>query len=110
MELIVNKHIGKNVYRFSFEGKDLFDLVMKSQHLSFQDVYKCGFTDCESDKLYLRAYITKEDAYEYVKILCSSCGGSVTFGKTKKDGTFFLRRNEEGSIQWEPGKAKEEKV
>lgn len=99
MELLITRTIGKTIYRFAFEGTTLHDVLMKSQHIAFRDVFKCGL--CESDWLFLRAYITKEDKYEYVKIVCAKCGGQVTMGKRKDDGAFFLRKNDQGEIAWE---------
>lgn len=94
------KMIGRNAIPFEVEGKNLFELVMESKKLSFQDVRKCGL--CESDLLYLNSYITKEGNYEYTKVSCAKCRGSVTFGQTKKDSdVFFLRKNDEGNLDWQ---------
>ena len=100
MKMLIGKTIGKRVYKFEVEGENLFECVMQSQRLGFNDVYKCGM--CESEKLYLSAYITKEGSYEYTKIVCANCGGSITFGQTKKDkNCFFLRRNEDKTYAWQ---------
>ena len=104
MELV--KVIGKKSYRFTFMGENFFSVILESQHLAFNDVYKCGL--CGSDKLYLRAYVTEKDKYEYVKIQCAECKASLTFGKTKKDGAFFLRKKDDGSLAWEQYEEKKE--
>jgi hypothetical protein len=104
MHLNVTKKIGKNKYSFTFMGENLFEAVMESQHLGFADVDQCGL--CESDELELRAYQTKEDKYEYVKISCRKCRATLTLGKTKKEGAFFFRRNEDGSLAWDAYKPK----
>jgi len=59
--------------------------------------------------LYLRAYITEKDKYEYVKICCASCKAQATFGKTKEEGAFFLRKDDEGKVIWESYKPAAEK-
>ncbi len=104
MHLNVTKKIGKNKYSFTFMGEDLHEAVTESQHLGFSDVDNCGL--CESEELELRAFTTKEDKYEYVKIRCQKCRGTLTLGKTKKDGAFFLRRNEDRTLAWESYKPK----
>lgn len=96
MHMNVMKKIGKQPYSFTFMGENLHEVVMESQHLGFSDVAKCGL--CGSDDLELRAYTTEVDNYEYVKINCRKCRANLTLGKTKKDGAFFLRR-EEGSSE-----------
>lgn len=99
MHYTVKKVIGKHTHEFTFIGEDFFEVVMESQQLGFYDVYKCGL--CDSDHLYLRAYKTEKGGFEYVKICCGACKAQLTFGKTKKDGDFFLRRNEDKTYAWE---------
>lgn len=106
MQLNISKKIGKNKYSFTFMGETLFDSVMESQHLGFGDIDQCGF--CSSEDLELRAYETKEEKYQYVKIRCRSCRAILTLGKTKKDGAFFFRRNEDRSLSWEAYKPKKD--
>lgn len=95
------KVIGKGRYTFSFEGQTLFDVVLASQHLGFRDVEKCG--KCKSPHLSLRAYETADDKFQYVKITCGNpaCRAQATFGKTKKEGAFFLRKADDGHVIWE---------
>lgn len=105
MEMLVKKRIGKEVHTFIVSGENLHSVIMEAQKLSFRDVPNCGI--CQGDNLYLRAYITTEGKYEYVKVACAKCKASLTFGKRKdvKD-TYFLRRNDKG-YDW---KKFEEKV
>lgn len=108
MKLTVPKVIGKNVYNFEVEGDNLHAVVMESQKLSFRDVTKCGL--CESDWLYLTAYVTKEGGYEYVKVVCAKCRGSITFGKAKeKKDVYFLRKTQEGRLDWQEDTRAEKK-
>ena len=100
MKLRIIKIIGRRNYSFEVEGNNLFDLVMESQKLGFNDVYTCGL--CKSEKLFLRAYVTEKGNFDYVKVQCADCKGSITFGKTKKDkDTYFLRKNDDGTLAWE---------
>jgi len=101
IHLSLSKQIGKHKHNFTFLGEDLFEVVMESQQLGFGDIYKCGI--CEGDSLRLRAYETKEDKYHYVKVVCNNpeCRGQLTFGKAKKDGAYFFRRNEDRTLAWE---------
>lgn len=105
MRMFVKKVIGKETYTFEVEGNNLFEVIMEAQRLSFRDVPKCGL--CDSDNLYLKAYKTTEGQYEYIKIICVKCKGSLTFGKRKdvKD-TYFLRRTETG-YDWKAFEKKE---
>ena len=99
MQLFIKKQIGKTPLTFVVEGKNLFEVQMEAQKLSFYDVYKCGV--CESDNLRLNAYITNEDNFEYVKIICNKCKASLTFGQVKKSpDTFYLRRNDNKELDW----------
>ena len=102
MHFTLKKLIGDTAYTFTFLGDTLHEVLMESQHLGFQDVYACGL--CQSKKLYLRAMTTEKDKYEYVKVMCGNCRASLTFGKRKDDGAFFLRRHEDKSLAWEAHK------
>ena len=108
MKMIIKKTIGGKSYEFQFEGQNLFECVMESQKLSFNDVYKCG--KCGSEHLYFSAYNTKE-GYKYVKVACAKCRASVTFGSKREDpDVSFLRKTSEGKIDWQEYKGKEERV
>ena len=109
MKMTFSKIIGMNNYTFTVEGNNLFELVQESQKLGFFDVEKCGL--CGGNLLNLRSYVTKDGGFEYVKIGCGSCGGQVTFGKSKEHkDTFYLRKNADKSIAWEKGVKKEETI
>src|SRR5574343_428184 len=100
MEMTVTKQIGKHKVTFIVQGKNLFELQMEAQKLSFYDVPTCG--ECGSDNLYLNAYITTEDEFKYVKIICAKCKSSITFGQPKKSpDTHYLRKNDDGKLDWQ---------
>ena len=40
----IKKKIGREVHSFSVEGDNLFDAVLTSRNLSFNNVEKCGNT------------------------------------------------------------------
>ena len=105
MDKIIKKKIGKETYTYVVRGEDLHAVEMQAKKLSFYDVPSCGL--CKSDDLYLTAYITEEDKYKYLKIVCRNCKGSLTFG-TRKDepDTYYLRKNGDGGLAW---KANEQK-
>ncbi len=96
----VVKQIGNTTHHFTVTGENLHQCQMEAQKLSFYNVPTCGL--CGSEKLYLRAYITEADKYEYIKICCGGCKATLTFGKSKKDkDTFFLRRRDDGMLDWQ---------
>lgn len=99
INLNITKQVGKNAYQFTFTGKDFYEVVTESQQLSFNGVRNCGI--CQKDNLIIKAYETKEDKYQYVKVQCIDCGATLTFGKAKKDGAYFLRKNEQGKFDWQ---------
>jgi len=100
MKMNLNKKIGKRNYGFQFDGDDLWEVIMDSQHLSFGDVDKCGL--CGSDDLKLFAYKTKEKGFKYAKVVCNACRASVTLGQVKADPkTFYLHKNEDYTVKWE---------
>lgn len=99
MKQLITKRIGSTEYVFQVEGENFHHVIMAGQKLSFGDVRKCGL--CESDYLSLRAYKTKDGQYEYTKVSCNKCNGSLTFGQRKDDkDTFFLRRTPDGQYDW----------
>ena len=99
MQLFITKQIGKKKHTFVVEGENLFELQMEAQKLSFYDVYKCG--KCESENLYLHAYITKEKKFKYIKIACNDCKASLTFGQKKDSPNTFYLRKEDGKLDWQ---------
>ena len=109
MQLQVIKKIGNQEYPFTVEGANLFECLMESKKLSFQNVPKCGL--CDSDWLYLTAYTTKEQGFEYVKVVCAKCSGSVTFGKSKdKKDVYFLRKTDDYKLDWQEDTRTEKKA
>ena len=99
MQLSIRKQIGNKTYTFLVEGNTLWDVVMESEKLSFQDVQKCGL--CGNEHLYLTAYKTKDDGYKYVKVVCAGCKASLTFGQPKSNpDTFYLRKTDDGKLDW----------
>lgn len=105
MNLTVKKKIGKSEYDFTFSGNNLWDVVMELEKLSFPNVAKCGL--CDSEYIRLTAY-KAQDKYKYVKIVCSMCKGSVTFGQRQEDpNVFFLRKNDEHKPDWKKYEQKE---
>jgi hypothetical protein len=105
MQLSIRKQIGSTTYTFLVEGKNLFDLVLESEKLSFSNVKECGL--CKSESLYLTAYKTKEDSYKYVKIVCAKCKASVTFGQPKENpDIFYLRKTEDKKLDWKAYESK----
>ena len=96
MQLTIKKKIGRNSYTFIVEGKTLYDALMESNKLSFDDVEKCGI--CGGDNLVLGAH-SATGGFKYVDIKCKNfkCRASLTFGKPKEDpDTFFLRKEDSG--------------
>ena len=99
MKQRVTKQIGQVTYEFEVEGENLFETTMAAQKLSFDDIDKCDL--CGSTDLKMYAYVATGD-YKYVKVACNKCGAGVTFGQKKKDPeTFYLRKNDDGSLRWE---------
>lgn len=95
----IKKQIGKQAYTFLIEGENLHELVINSQKLSFPDVHKCGM--CESEDLFLNARVAK-NKFKYTEIKCKSCKAQLVFGQTQEDpNTFYLRRKEDKSFDWQ---------
>src|ERR1039457_72609 len=97
MQMFIKKIVGKNVYSFVVDGKNLHELVMESQKLSFEDIKKCGC--CGSDSLILNARVA--EGFSYTEIRCQKCRASLVFGVPKKEkDTVYLRKNEDKTYQW----------
>lgn len=97
MEMFITKQIGKNKYTFVAEGKNLHQMVMESQKLSFGDVKTCGC--CGKDNLILNARVA--EGFEYTEIKCLDCKGSLVFGVPKKEkDTVYLRKTEDKKYDW----------
>ena len=98
MEMFIKKNIGKNVYTFVVDGKNLHDCVMESQKLSFSDVKNCGC--CGKDNLILNARKAK-DKFKYTEVKCLDCKASLVFGTPQDDiDTSYLRKNAEKKYDW----------
>lgn len=109
MQMTFNKRIGDTMYNFVVEGKNLHELQMEAQKMSFRDVYSCGL--CKSERLYLRAYVTEKENFKYVLVCCAECKAHITFGQQTKDpDVFYLRRNEDHSYKWEEFKESDKAV
>ena len=99
MDKIIKKRIGKEVHTYVVRGEDLHAVEMQAKKLSFYDVPNCSL--CNSDDLYLTAYITEQDKYKYLKIVCRKCKGSLTFGQRKDEpDTYYLRKRGDSSLDW----------
>ena len=97
MQLTIKKKIGKTTYTFIVEGKTLYDALMESNKLSFDDVEKCGI--CGGDDLVLGAHEAK-GKFKYVDIKCKNykCRASLTFGRPQEDPeAFYLRKEDTGN-------------
>lgn len=103
MQLTIKKKIGKNTYTFIVEGKTLYDALMESNKLSFEDIDKCGL--CGSDNLVLGAHEAK-GKFKYVDIKCKNytCRGSLTFGRPQEDPEAFYLRKEDSGKKDQEGK------
>ena len=100
MKLNIKKQIGENSYGFTFDGKDLWEVLMESQNISIYDLRKCGL--CDSNLLRLFAYETKEQKYQYIKVQCNACKAGLTLGKAKATGAYFYRRDKDsGALDWQ---------
>ena len=97
LKKFITKVIGKEKHTFEVEGDGFFDVVLKSQNLSFPDVHKCGL--CGHDDLTLGAHIAQKK-HQYVHITCKKCRGYINFGKQQEDtDVYFLRlkKDEQGN-------------
>ena len=98
MEMFIKKEIGKSVYTFVVEGKNLYDMVTESQKLSFGNVKKCGC--CGGDNLVLNAR-KAQDKFKYTEIKCIECKASLVFGQTQENpDVFYLRKNDKKEYDW----------
>ena len=98
MKMTATKQIGKNKYTFFFEGKNLYEVVMEAQKLSFRDIPLCGC--CKGDNLILDAHLA-QGKFKYVSVKCLDCKASLTFGQKQDDpDTYYPRRNEQKQLDW----------
>ena len=96
MKVISSIQLGKyNTYQIETEGDNLFEAIYALGGI--HSISKCGL--CGGDYLSLKSMKTDGD-FEYLKVVCGKCNGSVTFGKTKKDGIMYYRRKD-GILEWQ---------
>jgi hypothetical protein len=100
LQMMTTKRIGRRQFHFTTQGVDLHAAVAEKDRLSFQDVNVCGC--CGSDNLDLVSRVA-QDKFKYTSVKCLDCRADLTFGKTQKDEhTYFLRRNDQGQLDWKP--------
>lgn len=98
MELFIKKKVGKEVYNFTVEGKNLYECVMESQKLSFGTIDKCGI--CNSDNLILNGRLAQKK-FKYVEIKCLSCKAQLVFGSTQEDPNVYYLRKDKNTRQYD---------
>ncbi|MCC2544867.1 hypothetical protein LJY25_00290 [Hymenobacter sp. BT175] len=98
LQLMVTKRIGRRQFHFTVQGSNFHDVVAEYDRLSFPDVAECGL--CGSDNLDLTSRVA-QGKFKYTSVKCLSCRGDLTFGKMERDDqTVFLRRREDGQLDW----------
>jgi len=98
MELTIKKKIGKDSYTFIVSGKNLYELIMESQKLSFGNVDKCDI--CQSDNLILNGRLAQKK-FKYAEVKCLNCRASLVFGNTTEDpDVYYLRKNDAKQLAW----------
>lgn len=99
MQYAIKKKIGNETHSFLVEGKNLFEVVMESQKLSFGNVEKCGV--CSGTNLILNARIAGVKKFKYVEIKCLSCKAALVFGNmTESPDVYYLRKDEKKQHAW----------
>ncbi|WP_226268732.1 hypothetical protein [Hymenobacter pini] len=98
LQMMVTKRLGKRQFHFTVQGNNFHEVVAEYDRLSFPDVAKCGI--CGSDNLDLTSRVAK-DKFKYTSLKCLDCRADVTFGKrADDDNTYFLRKTEDGKLDW----------
>ena len=98
LQMMTTKRIGRRQFHFTVQGSNFHETVAEYDRLSFPDVPTCGL--CGSDNLDLTSRVS-QDKFKYTSVKCIDCRGDLTFGKTQKDDqTVFLRRRENGDLDW----------
>lgn len=101
MELTITKRIGQKNYHFKVEGKNLHEMVMESNKLSFPDhIECCGI--CGSPHLTLGARKAKDKfSYTFIRCLNYQCNAELTLGQQMENpDVSYLRKNEQGQYDW----------
>jgi len=92
------KQIGKTTYSFSVKGKNLHEVIMESQKLSFPNqITHCAI--CGSDNIELGAHDTPNEGHEYTYVRCRNCRATLNFGQQKKSNDVYYLRTKEGKDQ-----------
>ena len=98
LQMMISKRLGRRQFHFTVQGANLHEVVTEYERLSFPDVAKCGI--CGSDNLDLTARVA-QDKFKYTSLRCLDCRSDVTFGKRQEDDqTYFLRKTEDGKLDW----------
>ena len=101
--MYLDKKIGDHIQRFAVEGETLYDVVMESKKMSFDDVHQCGV--CGAVNLELSAHHTG-DGYDYVYVKCKKCRATLNFGQQKKNKeVFYLKTIDITEGQYKGGKS-----
>ena len=98
LQMMAKRQIGRRVFHFTVEGTNFYETVAEYDRLSWPDVLACGL--CGSDNLDLTSRVA-QGKYKYTSVKCLACKADLTFGKNKDDDqSFFLRRKENGELDW----------
>jgi hypothetical protein len=106
LQMMISKTLGKRKFHFTVEGKNLHEVTVAYERLSFPDVAACGI--CGSDNLDLTAR-KAQGKFEYTSVRCLDCRAAVDFGKRQEDAdTFYLRKTADGKPEWKVWQKEEE--
>ncbi len=98
LQMMITKRIGRRQFHFTVQGSNFHETVAEYDRLSFPDVAACGL--CGSDNLDLTSRVA-QGKFKYTSVKCLSCRGDITFGKLERDEqTVFLRKKENGELDW----------
>ncbi|MCR5890148.1 hypothetical protein LRS06_20690 [Hymenobacter sp. J193] len=104
--MMISKRIGRRQFHFTVQGVNFHEVVAEYDRLSFPDVLNCGI--CGSDNLDLSSRVA-QDKFKYTSVKCVDCRADLTFGKMQRDDqTVFLRRRENGDLDWQPWRRRDE--
>ena len=77
----------------------MYELVTKSQKLSFGNIEQCGC--CGSDNLILQSRLAQKK-FKYTEIKCLKCKASLVFGcTTENPDVFYLRKDSNKNLAWQ---------
>ena len=108
MEISKKLTIGQDEYIITGQGKNFTEASLDlAKVASLYDIKECGL--CKSEWLRLYAYVTKDgNSYEYAKITCGKCRGSLNISEAKSDGSRYYQRGEDKKLNWVAYEGKEE--